>query len=539
MMKRLLILFVFLPYFFGCKHGNMYNQLILVDSLLRQEMVDSALQRLISLEIDSSDTEQKAYYCLLKTQALYTNYIPIASDSLINISYDYYKCNGSKERLARTLLYRGNLRVDLGMTAEAMKDYKAAEENVKDVDDEILRHKIFFVISYVNSIHSEYSLALDYLKKAIICSRRAGRNDYLTYDYQKMAAFYYNMAQYDSSLYYINKSIDAINSIPDRPKKNRAQIWTGLGVTCYMMNDLNKAEQALEKSMSIIPLGSTYAALARISLKKKDTLAAIKQLEDGLEISENRKVALDIMNVLSHIAHNRGDYQRAAGLSRQAFALKDSLTRLQQAQNVKAVQIEYDWLKKSEHAATVRRWLWAGIAIAILIGVVAVTIVLYRWNKTRRRLAEERRQMEQLQAEEQQVNKELSKTKNTVERLKRARQEQDRAMNSCQREWERHGKAMERGHRLFMQLNNGGSIAKWSSDDFKDFRTYYGCVDRAFAETIASRYERLSPNLYILAVLEHIGKSDEDIMAVMGLNQGALRTTRTRLNQKQKSHRKV
>lgn len=239
--------------------------------------------------------------------------------------------------------------------------------------------------------------------------------------------------------------------------------------------------------------------------------------------------------LLSQIEQQQGNHKWAVELSHRAYALKDSLTRQQQEDNIKAQQIAFDRRVESERAATVRRWLWAGIAIAILIGVVAVTIVLYRWNKTRRRLAEERRQVEQLQAEEQQVNKELSKTKNAVERLKRARQEQDKVMSSRQREWERHGKVMERGHRLFVELNDGGPILKWTSEDFKDFRTYYDCVDRAFTEAKAGKFERLSPNLYMLAVLEHLGKSDEEIMATMGLTLGALRTTRTRLNQKQKN----
>jgi len=48
-------------------------------------------------------------------------------------------------------------------------------------------------------------------------------------------------------------------------------------------------------------------------------------------------------------------------------------------------------------------------------------------------------------------------------------------------------------------------------------------------------HEPLSHNLYMLAALEHMGKSDDDIMAIMGLNLGAFRTTRTRLNQKRRS----
>ena len=534
-MKKKLILFLIMPLIVcGCQHRNSYRELVAIDSLLKQEMVDSAFIRLANINIDSNDTELKAYYFLLKTQTLYKRYQPITSDSAINISYNYYNQSGDKEKLARTLLYRGNVRIGMGKAMEAMQDYKMAEEIVANVNDEVLRHNVFFVLSHIYSTHSEYSLALEYLKRARRCAIKARRNDYLVYDYKLTSVVYYYLAQYDSSYFYINKSIDAIKLIPAKPAKNRAHIWTGLGVSCYMMNDYKKAKLALEKSISIIPLGSAYAALARIYLKERDTLKAVRTLEEGLKVSDAIDTEIDIRNLLSRIELNRGNYQRAAELSRRAYMMKDSLTKRQKEENVKAMQIDFERRIENAQATKARRWLWTGLAITILIGVVAVAVVLYRWDKTRRRLAEEQRQVEQLQAEEQQVNKELSKTKRTVERLKRARQEQDKAMSSRQREWEKHKRAIERGHRLFMELNNGGSIVKWSSDDFKDFRTYYDSVNRAFAETIAQNYEPLSPNLYMLAALGHAGKNDDDIMATMGLTLKALRTTRTRLSKKEK-----
>ena len=286
----------------------------------------------------------------------------------------------------------------------------------------------------------------------------------------------------------------------------------------YYGIDKDKSLFCLEKAIELSPVADAYSALARLYLESEDTVRAKSMLKECITADGSLLVKSEGIMLLSQIEQQQGNHKWAVELSHRAYALKDSLTRQQQEDDIKAQQIAFDRRVESKRAAMVRRWLWAGIAIAILIGVVAVTIVLYRWNKTRKRLAEERRQVEQLQAEEQQVNKELCKTKNAVERLKRAQQEQDKAMNSQQREWQRHGKAMERGHCLFMELTNGGSIAKWSSDDFKDFKTYYGCVDRAFTETIAKRYERLSPNLYMLAVLEHLGKSDEDIMSTMGLS---------------------
>lgn len=534
-MKRLCTLLILVYILLGCKHKDAYKALAEVDSLLNCELPDSAISRLAEVQIDSGQNEMVAYYSLLLNQALYKGYYTISSDSLINNSFDYYRKSGDKKKLARTLLYRGNIRYDLRKFKEAMQDYKMAEGIAADIDDNVLRHNINFQIANVNSDNSEYLLALEYYKKALLFAYKARRDDYMTYDYQNISVSFYYQGQYDSSYFYINKSFQMVDKIPDKPIVNKAQILVSLGATQYMMNDYDNARKTLNSAISMIPLGSAYAILGRISLQEKDTTNAKDLFYEGLKHLDNKNIEIDILKSLSQIEQQQSNHKRAAELSQEAYALKDSLTRLQQAQNVKAVQVEYDWIKKSKQAASVRRWLWTGLAITILIGVVAVAVVLYRWNKTRRRLAEEQRQVEQLQAEEQQVNKELNKTKKTVERLKRARQEQDKTMSSRQREWELHGKTMERGHRLFMELNNGGSIVKWSSDDFKDFRTYYNSVDRAFAETIAQNYEPLSPNLYMLAALGHAGKNDDDIMATMGLTLKALRTTRTRLSQKRKN----
>ena len=257
-------------------------------------------------------------------------------------------------------------------------------------------------------------------------------------------------------------------------------------------------------------------------------------LVKDIETGESVYSKIESLLFLSKIEQESGNYKQATEFSQQAYMLRDSLNKRQREDNIKAQQIALDRKTEAERAYLAKRWLWTGIGVVALTGGIVVAILIRRSRREKQQLAEERQRIEQLSEKGRKVNKELTKAIGKVEQMKRLRHEQDKAISSQQREWQRHGKAMERGHCLFMELTNGGSIAKWSSDDFKDFKTYYGCVDRAFSETIAKRYERLSPNLYMLAVLEHLGKSDEDIMSTMGLSLGALRTTRTRLSQKQK-----
>lgn len=528
---RKIVLFLF-PFIIGCGQNKVYQRLTLTDSLLRQEQVDSALQNLNSMNVDSANSEIKAYYSLLLTQALFKNYQPISSDSLINISCDYYKKSNEKEKYARSLLYRGNLRLEMGKDVEAMKDYKTAEGISEQLDDDVLKHNVFFAISYINSIHSEFSLALDYLKKAKECATKAGRNDYLVYDYQHTSIVYYNMAKYDSSYFYINKSIQYINLIPEKPVLYRAHLWTNLGVTCYMLNDFEKAKQALEKSISVIPLGSTYATLARISLKEKDTVAAIRQLEEGMKVPDTRTNGVDLINLLSQIEQKRGNYHRSAELANRAFILKDSLAKRQHEDNVKALQIDMEWEQEEEKARKIRLWLLGGIAVMAVTGAVTLTAFAKNGRKKRRLLEEKQHSLDELREAEKQANKELAKAKEKVNILKHDRQEQEKTMREWQKDQQRQEETLERGHHLFVALTNGGNTRRWTRDDFRDFRDYYNTVDKTFSNEVAQKYGQLSQNLYVFAVLEHLGKSEDEIMDAMGLSLSALRTTRSRLNQK-------
>ena len=530
---RKLIIFL-LPLLFGCTQNKVQKQLTYIDSLLRQEKVDSALHELHSINVDSVNSEIKAYYFLLLTQAMYKDYQPISSDSLIKYPCEYYKISNDKEKYARALLYRGNIRLDLGKYVDAMRDYKTAEEILEHVDDDILKHNVYFAISYINSIHSESLLALEYLKKAKECAIKADRKDFLVYDYQHTSIIYYYLAKYDSSYYYINKSLRYINLIPEKPALYRAHLWTNLGVTCYMLNHFEKAKRALEKSISIVPLGSTYAAMARISLKEKDTIQAIRQMEQGLRIPDTGNVGVDIINMLSQIEQKRGNYRRSAELSHRAFVMKDSLAKQQHEDNVKALQIDLNRQQEAENAKRIRLWLLLGLSALAVTSAVIVTAFVWSGRKKRRQLAEKQQRLDELRNAEQQTNKELAKAQDKVNHMRRDKQEQEKIMRAWQRDRQQQEETMERGHHLFVELTQGGNIRQWTRDDFRDFRDYYNTVDKVFSNEIDQKYGRLSQNLYVFTILEHLGKSDEEIMTAMGLSLAALRTTRSRLNQKKR-----
>ncbi len=78
---------------------------------------------------------------------------------------------------------------------------------------------------------------------------------------------------------------------------------------------------------------------------------------------------------------------------------------------------------------------------------------------------------------------------------------------------------------------SGGNIMLWKRQDIMDMIDYYRQMNPDFANKTDSHYKELTPNSHLLLILEHIGKSEEDIMKIMNLSEGAFRTLKSRTKQ--------
>ena len=98
---------------------------------------DSALHILESMPMPSArwDKENHALWCLLVTQAQYKQMMKIPSDSLVRITYDYYKPTDNARRKAMSALYMGDINYELRNIEEAMQYYLEGKTEVEKTDD--------------------------------------------------------------------------------------------------------------------------------------------------------------------------------------------------------------------------------------------------------------------------------------------------------------------------------------------------------------------------------------------------------------------
>ena len=92
----------------GCHTDSItYQQMIKVDSLVRQNLPDSAYRELVQVKSKIKTEREKAYYGLLLTRISDMRFTPLSSDTLISQSVEYYKKSGEQEKLAQAYLCKG------------------------------------------------------------------------------------------------------------------------------------------------------------------------------------------------------------------------------------------------------------------------------------------------------------------------------------------------------------------------------------------------------------------------------------------------
>ena len=110
MIRIISFFFVFFSFVFCSCGSDGYDQrLVLIDSLVSRDLVDSAYNAINSIS-DASFMKRpnKAYYYLLKSEIQFRKREIIENDSMIDYSIAYYSDSDDKHKLVRAYYVKGN-----------------------------------------------------------------------------------------------------------------------------------------------------------------------------------------------------------------------------------------------------------------------------------------------------------------------------------------------------------------------------------------------------------------------------------------------
>jgi hypothetical protein len=85
-----------------------------------------------------------------------------------------------------------------------------------------------------------------------------------------------------------------------------------------------------------------------------------------------------------------------------------------------------------------------------------------------------------------------------------------------------------RGKELYNQILNDKKIGRWSKEDYKNFIDYYQSVDFLFVYGFETDYVSLTDRQKIFLILLHIGKTKEQVMQIMTIEESSFRSMKSR-----------
>lgn len=174
-----------------CHQRSMTERMSVIDSLVVQEMYDSAYASVLRINrSELTKREDSAHYYLLLVQTSLLTQHPATLTILDSLVIPYYNYKENHEKLAEAYYYKAYDMVRQRDTPTAIQLYKIAEEHAILTSKPRLHYKILENLSYYNGILGNHTLQLDYAQKSLKIAKSAKNNEWIAYALCRMSFAY-------------------------------------------------------------------------------------------------------------------------------------------------------------------------------------------------------------------------------------------------------------------------------------------------------------------------------------------------------------
>ena len=504
----------------GCHKKNMTERMNEIDSLVVQELYDSAYANV--LRIDRSELrgrEDSAHYYLLLSQTSLITHHPDTLSKLDSLVIPYFINVENHEKLAEACYYKAYNMVKQRDFPNATQWYKKAEEHAFLTTNYRLQYKTVESLSYINEVVGNYSLQLDYAQKALEIAKLAQNMEWAAYAYYRISHAYSWLNHKDSAIIYINKTIPLIKHVKvrDQPSflTNAAYVYK------YTMPD--SAKKYLIESLSQEESSVTMQHLADIYYHEGKEDDAYNLLKKALFVNDGVPKDNILHNILDYDMEH-GQIDHVCETVNEIIHIKDSMLNSLRNDTIKDMQLRFDHevaIRKQEQVTA--NWQKSVLIAVILIVLLAAYILVRR--------VLERNKMQEVQM---QINDYMSQ----IYALEASGKESDEEIAKLNKQIKDYmdSKApnLLQGCVYYEQIKNDEikslTSAGWKKKEEQLFIDYYTAIDYRTVNRLrkTKRKEKLTThNLFFLLLLE-MGKSEEYIATLFGINQRSIDTIKTR-----------
>ncbi len=480
---------------------------------------DSAKMLLQRYHLSPSTPEgDRALYALLMTKTRYRLDKPALPDSVINYAIRIFQTKARNDSLlADAWFYKGAVACDTGHVSQyspAVQSLQQAMTIAEKHQYVFLLDKIYEKLSNINLFSRQYSSALDYAQRLNRLAE-SSNNQYLkACASHQLLAVYYQKGRQDSARFYAGKCYKLKKYIPSNELPNYLNdMYMTLGPR-YRKEAITVLDSLIKEEPDPIITGN----LACLYDDEGDHSHADSLWDKALK---NSNISARVAILQDMISHKQADKQwkEVAALSRRLIIENDSLNIMLQHNNIQAVQ---DNFVTDQYQQKARHFGWLTVVIVVL--VILFNLTWYLWKKHR---DEARRQLLLSEVEK------MKAVKDELLRKKMTRQKfmpiMDHALEKLKA---KHAMTFSHGRELYEDIRKNRKTVSWKKSDFIDFIDYYMSVDLEFIFETVKKWHDLTPSEMFFLILEHEGKSEEEIRDILGVSDTALRVRKSRLKKK-------
>ena len=486
---------------------------------------DSALHLLESISASRHLTgKEQADYALLLSLAQYRCYIPVSSDSLINLAIEYYKDKNDADKKGAAFYVKGCILEEYCKDIpNALLAYKEAETCIPDMDDKQYVARIYSSLGYINKKSFHLEPAKEYYQKAV--QANIDGKDTVAYasNLLNLSTLYYTLHQADSANRCINTLIDIADSLNDLDLQ--VKIYNNIANRKIFEKNYAEAEKYL---IHAIRLSSPHFP-DKLSLGLANLYAYTGQKEKADSLFTHLLSCPDLLvrsnSYLDLLNYFLASHPQEHSYLNHYIALTDSIYKENRAEEVGKIQQKYD----NEVLARTNdqlyfKWILTSV-VGSLICIIAVTFLQKKWRKANalqkqiEELEEKKKVLTSSSQEHERYVIQISELESQINDLKNEKRRLKYFIKKTKKSKENKEDDYSSIFKTYLSITKDKTYDKELERD--NLRQWLNLTNQNFTDKLIKHYPVLSKSNQLMDVccLTALNLSIEDIATLLGIGE--------------------
>ena len=486
---------------------------------------DSALHLLESISASRHLTgKEQADYALLLSLAQYRCYIPVSSDSLINLAIEYYKDKNDADKKGAAFYVKGCILEEYCKDIpNALLAYKEAEMCIPDMNEKQYVARIYSSLGYINKKSFHFEPAKEYYQKAV--QANIDGKDTVAYasNLLNLSTLYYTLHQADSANRCINTLIDIADSLNDLDLQ--VKIYNNIANRKIFEKNYAEAEKYL---IHAIRLSSPHFP-DKLSLGLANLYAYTGQKEKADSLFTHLLSCPDLLvrsnSYLDLLNYFLTSHPKERSYLNHYITLTDSIYKENRAEEVGKIQQKYD----NEVLARTNdqlyfRWILTSV-VGSLICIIAVTFLQKKWRKANalqkqiEELEEKKKVLTSSSQENERYVIQISELESQINDLKNEKRRLKYFINKTKESKEDKEDDYSSIFKTYLSITKDKTYDKERERD--NLRQWLNLTNQNFTDKLIKHYPVLSKSNQLMDVccLTALNLSIEDIATLLGIGE--------------------